>query len=700
MLRWLRTWLSAALWSYLIVGLVGLLEGLQQVVRRGVPDDWGFTPSLLRLLLPPLTLYGWFGLAVTVLAVPFAAAALLALRRPARLAWGLGVGAALSALGIVYLGYVVEQKLGGTRRWEAFWWYGPLLVLAWLVGVAILARPLRALGERLERRSPALLLVPGLLLLLTTSLWPDWRREQTALHTGGLTRLPAAAQAPADAPDVVLVSIDAMRADRLSAVNEAAPPTPNLDRLAGEAILYRRAFSAGPWTLPGMAAVMTGLPPRVLQVDQSHPLPADVPTLAEIAWRHGYRTAAFVTNSFLRDWYGFGRGFDFYEHAGVLETLLPARRSVLAREATRRAEESLDASAAGLVVPKVPWGVSWLREHGGGTPAADGAGPARARADAGGRARAPLFLWIHLLDPHMPYTWRELPPGAPAAAGRGTPPDRADVPDDGYFRGGELAVEALHAIRDGEWRPDAAEWRAIGGLYDREVSYADAWFGRLRASLERLGIWEDAVVVVLADHGEELHDHGGFEHGHTVNPEVVRVPLLLRLPDGRDAGRVVEAPVWTADVMPTLCRILGWSVPAGVGGGSFWPPPREPVRPAGPAAAEAGAAPAGVAVEGRPLLLIENMLYGPPEQGILAWPLYGRRETEPDTVTWFDLEDDPLGARPLASPAAAPALLAAADSLAAAWDRRAAGLLGTGARAEREVPEDLRRRMRALGYVR
>jgi arylsulfatase A-like enzyme len=709
-LRWLRSWLSAVLWSFPLVGAVGLLEAILQWLRFGPPSDWGFSPGPVRLLAPPLTFYGWFGVAAALLLGPFAAALVVVLKRPPSLAWRITVAGALAALGVVYANYILFQHILGPEHGSIhpLWLSTLVMVLVWALVSAVLWRPVRAFRAFLSERSGAHLIVPIVILIVATSLWPDWRQEKRMLRTGRLERAVAAADLQPDAPHVLLLSIDTFRFDRLSLVNPQAPPTPHLNELAREGILYTNGLAPSPWTLPSLASVMSGLPPRVLQVEQYRPLPPDVTTLPQIAWRQGYRTAAFLTNAYLAEWYGFSEGFDFYEHASVLETLLPACRSVLAREALRRAQMDLGTASAAAVVSKVPWAVAWLRRQTAvdpwrwawnrlfhpGLPFAGEEDGADARQQSGER----FFLWIHLLDPHLPYVWRELPGRAESQLGPGVAPQRSAIPPGPHFAGG--VFKGLKEIRSGEWVPDPQEEAGIRALYDREIEYVDSWVGRLITDLKALGLWRNMLVVFLADHGEELFEHGGFEHGHSVMPEVVRVPLILRLPRGEAGGQVIDEPTSIANVLPTLCGILGWPIPPGVTGRPFWPPRgsgRSGVQPSSVASSSLIAS--GPAPADSSLMVIENLLYGPQQEGILTWPAYGVRLAGADTATWFDLAADPLALHPLPSPPFARRTLALADSMQASWDQLAAEHAVPTAAGEQHIPADLHRRMRALGYV-
>ena len=655
MRAWLKTSAAALAAAWIATGLLGLAEAVVQRARFGPAVD-GDGAGGLAGLLAPATLHGWSGFALAAALLPLAAALTRRASRPRPAAAGVAVAGAVAGVLVVWSGYLLRERL--VPAWWALHGAGAGKVLLLLVWVAATVGGARLLRPRLARAAEAparWLLAPAALAIALTAAYPDWRAEGAARRTGRLSR---AGPPAAGAPNLVLVSIDALRRDHLSCVTDRAPPTPALDSLAAEGARFANAWSPSPWTLPGVGALLTGLSPRALDVRRSRPLPGGAATLAEIAWEQGWDTAAFVTNPYLGPWYGFDRGFQAYEHSLLLEPLLPAGRSVLARELTRHADLHYDAEAASVVVPKA---IRWL--------------------DREPRGR-PFFLWLHLLDPHLPYAWQPLPADAPVGA-RGAPADAAAVPDSGVFRGAHF--ETVREIRDGLWMPDEAARRAIATLYAREVQVADAWCHRLFTALRRRGLWENTVVIVTADHGEELFDHGGFEHGHSLLPEVTGVPLVARVPGAARVGLVVEAQVSLLDVLPTVCGVLGWPAPPGADG-----------RDVG-GLLSGRADTAGVATP----LRLENMLYGEPQVGLLVWPWLRIAAGGGAAARWYDLRADPLAFAPLATPpAAAGWLVGAGESVGAAADSLAARVRRAGAAASEadELPAAARRQLRSLGY--
>lgn len=666
--RWVQAWGASGAAGAVLGGALGLAEAGSQWLRFGPPLEQPGTGAL-RWILPTVGLYAALAAVLAAALLPPLALALGRRPAPRRAAFAAAVGGSLALLLAMEAGYLLREHL--LRGWWADhglgggrFLVGGVAALAAAVAVPLAAGWARRLA-RARRGAPALGLAAAL-ALAPVALWPHWRAQEPARRIGHLG--PAAA-APAGAPNLLLVTIDAWRRDHLAALGPAAPPTPALDALARDGTLYENAWSAAPWTLPSMGALLTGLPPRALDLRKYRPLPAAVPTLAEAAYRAGWSTAAFATNPYLSSWYGFDRGFGDFEHSLFLEPLLPAERAVLVRELQRHVHGYHEPESADVVVPKA---LRWLRRRGG---------------------ERPFFLWLHLMNPHLPYRWRELPPPAAAPDGLGVIPDPAAVPADGWFAG--RAFSALRPVRQGQFVPSEAEWRAIATLYAREVQFADAWVGRLLAGLDALGLRERTVIVVTADHGEELNDHGGFEHGHSLLPEVTAVPLIVRRPDGPRGARSAAA-VSTLDLVPSCAGWFGWSAPAEAVGRPL-PEPGAPEEPPGGAPAAAPSA-APDARGGERLLVLEGMLYGPPQLGLLAWPWLGVGPAGPDTLAWYDLAADPGARRRAPAPLVGAEWRADAAGRQADWDRLAARLRAGEKPGGGAPPEDVRRRLESLGY--
>jgi len=383
-----------------------------------------------------------------------------------------------------------------------------------------------------------------------------WPRSGRGAVRALLLAASAAACAPATAtgpqpPPIILVSIDTLRADRLGAWGNPGGLTPSLDRFAAEAVVFERTYSQAGETLFSHASLFTSRYPSELgRLAYDFVAPEGDPTLAEVLGHYGYQSAAFVSGGHLAPGLGLERGFDLW-------------RSL------------------------VDWGS--LHETG---PAALAWLDRRLETDPA-RAEQPFLLFVHGYDPHHRYL--KPPPfgylytdadyrgvGEEAAARLNgtamifdgwlhTPQRVAELLD---FReprlfGAPMKARLAEAVAGGEpgsKQLTARDVQHIRRIYDGAVSYADAWFGLFMAGLQRRGLLDEAVVVVLSDHGESLGERGLFNHRYSLSDEDLHVPLMVRLPGGEGGGRRVGEVVELTDLMPTLLEIAGAAPPAEIRG--------------------------------------------------------------------------------------------------------------------------------------
>jgi arylsulfatase A-like enzyme len=343
-------------------------------------------------------------------------------------------------------------------------------------------------------------------------------------------------------PNVLLVSIDTLRADRLGAYGHDRPTSPTFDtRLAAAGVLFERAISQSPKTTPSHLTMLTGLAPcahRVGMWTDEHPpraLAPSVRTLAEELRDAGYRTAAFTAGGHVHASRGFGRGFDVYEHDRPLERTL-----------------------------------AWLADHGD----------------------EPFFVFFHTYEVHDPYTpprrlRQRFAPDLPAPLHAVVDRIRRQP------RGWEEAHRAFWAAVDAR---DPAHVQAVASLYDAGIRRMDdRTLTPLLEALDHAGVAEHTLVVFTSDHGDAFGEHGVFLHDD-VHLGTVHVPLVLRLPGVLPAGRRVEAPVGVLDVMPTVLAVLGLPVPAGVQGRSLLPQIRDDDATSAPPVVSEYLAPDGTVV--------------------------------------------------------------------------------------------------------
>jgi arylsulfatase A-like enzyme len=295
-----------------------------------------------------------------------------------------------------------------------------------------------------------------------------------------------------DAPSIVIITVDTLRAD-------AASTMESFQFLAERGASWPRAMASSSWTVPSLVTLFTGEPSGVHGAGNTRsgfagPSPT-IPMLAEELSEHGYTSAAFVTNAFVDNpAFGLRRGFDRWRYAAPT-TVSPLMLLGYPDGSRKKIDSAHLIDSALSFIERAP-------ERG-------------------------VLLWVHLLDPHLPYT-------------HGPPEDRFDA---GFLR----------QIRAGRiWSPPI---RTLRRAYERQVAYVDGQIMRLLEGLEARGHFERGVVVFASDHGEEFWEHDGFEHGHSHHGEVVDVPLVLVAP-----GLPVQAGTGVAslaDVAPTIRGIVG-----------------------------------------------------------------------------------------------------------------------------------------------
>ena len=355
--------------------------------------------------------------------------------------------------------------------------------------------------------------------------------------------------ADADHPNIILLTIDALRADHLSCYGYPVQTSPNIDRLAAESVQFKHAVSTAPWTFPAFSAIHTSMYPSELGVSAFNvPLPQIYQqrldplrvTLAETLHDQGYRTQAIVTNPWLFPEFGFAQGFDGYlvvdrQHAHDYNVILKDTLFGRLAGSAEPVHSSLRGLYEALMGPagQPVWDVR-----------ADRVTAEIARwLDANYPSR--FFLWIHYIDPHYPY-W--------------PPADyRPSLPGVSAERLAYLGSYNEDDVYTGRARLRPVDREAIIALYDGEIRYVDHYVGQVLSQVDALGLRENTLFVLSADHGDEFWDHGGYQHGHTVYNELMHVPLIIRGPRGFTTPQKIDAVVRHIDLAPTLTEVAGAS---------------------------------------------------------------------------------------------------------------------------------------------
>lgn len=297
-----------------------------------------------------------------------------------------------------------------------------------------------------------------------------------------------------DKPNLILITLDTLRADALGIYGQEKKPSPHIDRMGKEGIVFDHAMTTNPETLPSHASILTGQWPHHhgVRANAGFILPEAEITLAEILTDAGYRTAAEIAAPVLRKETRITQGFTH-------------QRGALSRNVTLKSVPTQHDSEKPLT---------------------------RDGADITNRAlefmqrygKDPFFLWLHYFDPHNPY-----------------------------------------------YAPQAFRRRFQESPYHAEVAYVDEQIGRLLEGLKELALDEDTIIVLTADHGEGLDDHGEPTHSYFVYNSTMRVPLILWAPDRLTGGKRIPSLARTIDILPTVLELLGIPMPDELDGKSLLP---------------------------------------------------------------------------------------------------------------------------------
>jgi arylsulfatase A-like enzyme len=452
------------------------------------------------------------------------------------------------------------------------------------------------------------------------------------------------------------LSIDTLRADHLGAYGGPIGLTPNLDALARDGVVFRDAITSSPWTLPSMVSLFTALDPgrhgaglvtnRRDPLGRS-PLPPGTWSLAGGLRAAGYSTHAIVTNPYLALHYGLGADFDGYANLTIeSEALLAMRQTTFLSSLAWLWPAVMVGDRGERVSSRAE---RWLAEV----------------TDEG-----PFFLWLHYIDPHPPYS------RAGVTRHKSFRGDTLMAPRASYDASFSLTSPDVARLRSGEIRLSRGEKEAVRVLYRAEVASVDDAIGRVLGAIDRLGLRDRTLVVCVADHGEEFWEHGGVEHGHTVYEELIRIPLIMRLPGRLPAGLRLDGIVRMVDVAPTILDLLGLTTPLGVEGATAVP------------LIEGTATPERAAIVQNLLFAEERVAVRSREWKYVRWE-DGREEL-------YDLRSDSAERRNLAS---VENVVAPLRAMYSELQPREIGIVAADQR-EREVGLDARPGLRALGYLR
>ncbi|UCG33003.1 MAG: sulfatase [Phycisphaerales bacterium] len=320
---------------------------------------------------------------------------------------------------------------------------------------------------------------------------------------------------------VIIVLVDTTRRDSFGCYGATRPVTPRMDAIAAEGVRFDNAIAQSSWTLPTVTTILTGTYPSIHGAEGKftgeantsfHRSRDEIAHGPELLSGHGFKTHGIVNAGFLDPVLGIERGFMVYDYFPSYNWRV------------RRADKSVDAA------------LEFFQKN----------------------QRKNTFTFLHLFDPHLNYD----PPG-----------EFREMFSKGYtgpFR--TLTGPQIQKLIAEKWTPEVEGRNYLRGEYDAEILFMDREIGRLVDGLRALALYDRTMLIIVADHGEEFWDHGGFEHGHTMYEELIRVALIVKLPSRYEPVRsVVLARVCQVDIMPTVFDVLGLEPPATFDGESLLP---------------------------------------------------------------------------------------------------------------------------------
>lgn len=342
-------------------------------------------------------------------------------------------------------------------------------------------------------------------------------------------------------PNLLLITIDALRADHLGCLGYSRKVSPHIDQLASQGTLFTQAIANGPRSPASFPSILASI---YQSTGAEQGIPQEAATLAEVLKKHGYATAGFCAgNVYISRYYGYQRGFDLFQDFLTLESgeERPSRESTgklapLKRLARRILENSGRYDPAFLLFSSALRGQKNIADMA----KSEDVHPFEAGEKLNEHAIAwlsrpldrPFFLWLHYMDVHFPYLPR---------VSRYRPSDY-----------GRFAL-SLMCLLAGLY---AYPRRVLVDLYDERIRDADEIIARFLNWLQDRGLYEDTLIVLTADHGEEFREHGGWVHGAKLYDELLHVPLIMRGP-GLARGAVVTSQMGLIDLVPTILDLLG-----------------------------------------------------------------------------------------------------------------------------------------------
>jgi arylsulfatase A-like enzyme len=452
-------------------------------------------------------------------------------------------------------------------------------------------------------------------------------------------------------PNVILLTIDTLRADMIGSYGRRPDVTPNIDRLAATGIRFEQAITGGSWTQAAFPVLLTSSHAAMYGGCLGRLAP-ERPSPIAVLNQHGYSSAGFSTNPHLSRATGYDRGFSHFAELVPAETDPRLRR-------VRGGQRLLRNPLVHALLAPIGYRLRPARLY---SPAAELTDRVCNWLD---QVEGPFFLWAHYMDTHWPYHLEET---------LKYPREIAQA-----WQDLELMYRRSNDKHD---KPISAQLRdRFIRLYEQSLHYLDGQIGRLLSHLAQRGHDANTIVILVADHGEEFLDHGRWGHWESnLYDEILRVPLIIRGPSA-PAGLVIKKQVCTIDLMPTILDLCGVPSPSGLMGVSFVPVWKQPADDyaGGPALSEMRRDPWH-----RVAIRTESFKY--------IWD--SKRPRQPDL---YDLRADPAEKHNVSENH--PQEVNQFQALVDAHLQRVADTEPGAPVAQAEMDEEVTRRLRDLGYV-
>lgn len=312
-------------------------------------------------------------------------------------------------------------------------------------------------------------------------------------------------------PNVVLIVLDTARADRFGCMGYERDTSPNIDSIFSEGTIFENTYSTACWTLPSHGSLFTGLyPTQAGATSETLHLPKVNRTIAQTLQEGGYKTAGFCCNGWLSKERGFAQGFDEYHE--------------MWREENRVNTAGKHLYSDQIATEKI---INWLRQQ--------------------NKSKNPFFTFINLNGIHLPY--------------QPTEPFLSRFVGNRGYNNEEVnriaAVKSWWAYLGGKVAFNERDFRIMSDLYDGEVALADTHVGRIADELRTLRMLDDTVFIVTSDHGENLGEHGRFDHNLSMYETTLHIPLMMRYPKAFSAAVRVKDLVSNTDIAPTILDLCG-----------------------------------------------------------------------------------------------------------------------------------------------